>query len=160
VGEGKDRLAMESARTDPDTGGKAEGPPRPSPDAEARRLEEKANALRENVDELVSELDRRRHRAIRTYLRPTLIGVAIAGVAALATLAVLAWRSAGRRSSRTARKTGKKMARVGLALRRAAAHPERVAADPAPSVGKHAATAAISLASLIAGRLIKRHLKA
>jgi hypothetical protein len=151
---------MESARTDPDTGGKAEGPPRPSPDAEARRLEEKANALRENVDELVSELDRRRHRAIRTYLRPTLIGVAIAGVAALATLAVLAWRSAGRRSSRTARKTGKKMARVGLALRRAAAHPERVAADPAPSVGKHAATAAISLASLIAGRLIKRHLKA
>jgi hypothetical protein len=154
VGEGKDRLGIEGTRIDPGTEQTGETPPRLGPEAEARRLEEKADSIRRNVSELVGELDHRRHRAVRRYLRPTLIGVAIAGVAALA---ALIWRSAGRRSYETA--STKKLARVGLALRRAAAHPERVAADPAPSVGKRAATAAISLGSLIAGRLIRRHLR-
>ena len=36
---------------------------------------------------------------------------------------------------------------------------DRLAVDPGPSVGKRAATAAIGLGSLIAGRLIKRHFR-
>ena len=154
MGEGKDRLAIGGAHASPDTARTDKSAPHPEPETEARRLEEKADSIRRSVSELVGELDHRRHRAMRRYVRPTLIGVAIAGVAALATLI---WRSARRRSSRS--RNAEKLTRVGLALRRAAAHPERVAADPAPSVGKRAATAAISLGSMIAGRLIKRHLR-
>lgn len=148
MGEGNHSLANGSVELPPATGERPPTEAASDPATEAERLEQKASAIRENVRELVGELDHRRHRAVRTYLRPVLIGAAIAGVGAL--IAVV-WRSVQRRPSR--------VTRVGLALRRAAEHPERVAASPGPSVGKRAANAGIGLGSLIVARLIKRHLR-
>jgi hypothetical protein len=67
------------------------GSPEGAADSEdqAERLEEKVDAIRDNLGNLVGELDRRRHRA----MKPLMIGVAVMGGLAIAGgIAYLVWR--------------------------------------------------------------------
>jgi hypothetical protein len=92
---------------------------------EVRRLESEIVRSRRRLDAYVDELDRRRHRLLSVSRHPLpAIGVA-AGIAAVAAGAVLLIR---RRSKRVAR-SRRKARSLGDALRRVAAHPERVASE-------------------------------
>jgi hypothetical protein len=69
----------------------------PDPRSRAALLEAEATALRQRVDQLLDELDRRRRRAagglaaVRRYALPALIAVAVVGGG---TLAMVRWRRA------------------------------------------------------------------
>jgi dihydropteroate synthase len=64
-------------------GSTRDGAGKVDPEAEAQRLEQTVDALRDNLDSLVSELDHRRHqlmRRLRRYGTPIAIAVAAIGV--------------------------------------------------------------------------------
>jgi hypothetical protein len=111
----------------------------------ASELEHDADSIRVDLEDLVGELNRRRRRA----RKPLLIGATAAGLAGLGLGAfVYARRRARRRRPRA----------LFAALRRAAAHPERVAPQrQEPSLArKILAAAAASAASVIARRAARR----
>lgn len=115
------------------------------PEKRADQLEQKADAIRDDLDGLVGELDKRAHNAMRRYVKPIAIGAAVlvAGIVSL-----LVWRRVRRRPST--------LDRLGSALRRAAAHPDRVA-KPSPSIAKKIIAAATAAgASVAARRLVGR----
>jgi hypothetical protein len=121
-------------------GGPGTRRPTENPERKAEELDEKAEAIRENLTGLVDELDHRRHELVRRYVKPIGIGLGLVG---LGIVAVLAWRRWGRRPSQAER--------LGAALRlRVAAHPERGGVVPQTSVAKRvlgaAAAAAVSVA--------------
>jgi hypothetical protein len=85
-------------------GVKSDGGPEPrrptdDPEKRADELDEQAEAIRENLTDLVNELDHRRHELVRRYVKPIGIGLGIFG---LGVVAVLAWRRWGRRPSKAA----------------------------------------------------------
>jgi hypothetical protein len=63
---------------------------------QADRLERRADLLRADLGALVDELGARGRRLARALRRPSTIVVAVAGLAAVVTLAALAWRRARR----------------------------------------------------------------
>jgi len=116
-----------------------------SPAEGVNRLEERAGEIRENLSELVDELDHRRHR----LTKPLVVGViALVG---LSLSGVILWRRTRRRPSR--------MEELARALRRIGKHPEDVAQEP--SVGKKIAGAAgVALATVAVRRLAHESLAA
>ena len=119
----------------------------PDPEDEAQRLEEKVEALRDNLGGLVSELDRRRHRLTAAGKRALPYAAGVAGAAALAVTGALIWRRRNRPSGPR---------RLLEALRRISAHPDRVGTNQ-PSVGKKIlAAAGAAAASMLVRRLMDR----
>jgi len=124
-----------------------ENPRTPEPE----RLEHEVDAVRDNIDHIVSELDRRRHDALdwRLQLRKhaVMLGLVAMGLAAAigATIGLSIWRSRRRAGPMS------KARRLRQALSRAIEHPEWVA-RPSPSVGKKAL---FSAASAFAGAAAK-----
>jgi hypothetical protein len=117
------------------------------PEKRADELEQKAGAIRDDLDDLVGELDHRTHDVMRRYVKPIAIGGA---VVAAGLIGFLVWRKYRRRPSG--------VERLGVALRRAVAHPERVA-EPSPSIAKKVvAAAAAAGASMAIRRLVSRAL--
>ena len=109
-----------------------------APDEAVQRLEERAGEIRENLGELVDELDHRRHRATE----PLVVGAV--ALVALSLGGVILWRMTRRRPAR--------MEELARALRRIGEHPADVAQEP--SVGKKiAAAAGATLATLVVRRL-------
>jgi hypothetical protein len=112
------------------------------PDQAAEQLERKVGAIRENLDGLVTEFDHRRHRIARRYVRPVALVLAVAGVGALG---AFVWY-------RASRKPPSRIARMRVALARAMAHPDRVAAPAQPSIANRVAAAAAGAAVSIGVR--------
>jgi len=119
-----------------------------SPRRRSRQLEEEIEALRGDLGELVSELDRRRHELldVRLHLRrhPVAAGVAGASLALVLGGSVAAILSARERQRRPVARAR----RLGRAVSRMIDAPDRVARDP--SVGeKVLAAAGAAAASLL-----------
>ena len=123
-------------------GGQDSRRPSEDPERTVEELDEKAEAIRENLTGLMNELDHRRHELVRRYVKPLGIGLGIVGVGVVA---VLAWRRWGRRKP-------SKTARFVDALGRVAAHPERVGAAPQASVAKRVLGAAAAAVVSVAAR--------
>jgi hypothetical protein len=123
-----------------ESGVKAARDPKQDPNERADDLARRADAIRGDLDHLVGELDQRAHNAMRRYVKPAAIGAAVlaAGIVAL-----LLWRRHRRPPSR--------IERLGLALRRAVAHPDRVA-KPTPSIAKKVIAAAGAAGASMAAR--------
>jgi hypothetical protein len=116
---------------------KVDPAPGDSPAEQAEKLEATVEAARDDLGELVSELDRRRHRA--TKLVPIgAIAVAILGVGGY-----ILWRVLRAKPSR--------LQRLGEALERATTHPESVAKEQ-PNAAKKILVAAASAAAAVAAR--------
>jgi hypothetical protein len=134
------------------TPGNGDGVPKKeeNPEAKAQRLEEQVDAIRDNLDGLVSELDYRRHeimRLLRRYAVPVSIGAAALG---LAVAGGFVWR-------RVRRPPPTRIQRLAAALGRAADHPERVAQQTSPSVARKLILAAgAAAASVVARHLAQR----
>jgi hypothetical protein len=93
-------------------------------------LEERARNIRDNLGELVDELDHRRHRAMKplVFAGAAILGLAVAGAAVGGGVAL--WRR--RQPQRLSRSR-----QIAAAFRRMAEHPDRVAKPPPSySVGK------------------------
>jgi hypothetical protein len=120
-----------------------------SPAREADRLEEQVDAIRGDLGELVSELERRRHRVGKPLV------VAAAATVTLAALAAGALLLRKRRRQRRPRFRARSLA---AALRRSLAHPERVAPkkEGRSIAMKVALSAAASVASVVARRTAQR----
>jgi hypothetical protein len=107
-----------------------------APAEEVNRLEERAGEIRENLSELVDELDHRRHRLTKPLV------VAVIALVGLSLGGVILWRKTRRRPSR--------MEELARALRRIAKPPEDVTHEP--SVGKKIAGVAGAALALVAVR--------
>ncbi|HVZ72969.1 MAG TPA: hypothetical protein VHJ20_11385 [Polyangia bacterium] len=108
------------------------------------KMETKVEEARRELTVVVDELGRRRRR-----MQTPIVAAAAVGTAALVTVGVIAWR-------RHRRKTRPRFASLTRALRRAAAHPERVA-EGGPSIGKKVLMSAAATAASFAVRaLIQR----
>ncbi|MEA2697576.1 MAG: hypothetical protein QOI66_1847 [Myxococcales bacterium] len=145
---------MDGAESTPVDGGGEPKKEQENPEAEAQRLEEQVDAIRDNLDGLVSELDHRRHefmRKVRRYAVPVAIGAAAVG---LAVAGGVVWR-------RVRRPTPTRIQRLGAALGRAVDHPERVARQQtSPTVARKLILAAGAAAvSVVARRLAQRWLE-
>jgi hypothetical protein len=125
-----------------------------SPRAVAEELGSEVAGVREELDTLLSELDRRRHEAldVRLQLRRHAVGAGVTTIALLATAAGSVWLTRWRRQRR-ARLTAK-AGRFYHALSRMTEHPERVAAEPT-IVEKIAATAASAAVAYLAKKLLE-----
>jgi hypothetical protein len=131
-----------------------EAPDRPSRIApeDVKRLESEIERSRRRLDAYVDELDRRRHRllSVRRHPLPAL-GFA-AGAAAIVAGAVWLGR---RRSTRTAR-SRRKARSLRDALRRVAAHPERVASEGKSPWSRALVAAAPVVAKFLADAALRR----
>ena len=128
----------------------------PSPEAQAQGVANEMVAIRGRLDDLVGELDHRRHDAfdVKRQLRQHWGVVLLLGAAAVGVVAGAAALRA-RRDRRVAAALAKARGLRG-ALGRIFDHPERVA-QPAPSVPrKVAAAGGGTLASVLARRLAQR----
>jgi hypothetical protein len=111
------------------------------------RLEHEIERDRVDMGAAANELARRGRRFANPRTNPffyTTLVVVLANVAAL-----FVWRFRARR------RPSARAAKLGMAIRRARLHPERIA-TPAPSVGRRVAGAALSAA---AGIAVKRALR-
>jgi hypothetical protein len=133
-------------------GGRVDGAARrhaDSPRETVRQLDAQITMLRDELGELVGELDRRRHAAldVKTQLRRHAREVALTGVALAGATAGFVWLGAWRRRRR--QRLGARVGRLQHALGRMMARPERVAAEPTvtmrilTAVGSAAAAAVI-----------------
>jgi len=120
-----------------------------APRATVRQLEAQITALREELGELVAELDRRRHEAldvklqVRRHAREiTLTGVALVGAAA-GFVSFNVWRS------RRRQRFGAREGRFQQAMSRMIERPERVAAEPTVTMKIITAAANAAAATLI-----------
>ena len=131
-----------------------------SPENEVDSLEREVDRIRNNIGELVRELNHRRHEAFDLKLqfrehagRLVLVGVAVATLIA-GTIALAAARIRRRRSIRT------RVSRLRDALRRIAAHPERVAERQPNVPRKLLAAGGTAIAAAVGKRLAKRFVSA
>ena len=127
-----------------------------SPENEVDSLEHEVDRIRNNIGELVRELNHRRHEALDLRLqfrehagRLVLVGVAVAALIA-GTIALSVARIRRRRSIKT------RVTRLRDALRRIAAHPERVAERQPNVPRKVLAAGGSAIASALGKKLAKR----
>ena len=123
---------------------------------QVERLEHDVDRIRAHIGELIRELDHRRHDAfdLRFQLRHNARRVVLIGAALLGMVAGgIALAVARRRRRRSIRS---RVVRLRTALRRIAAHPERVG-EPQPKVGRKVlAAGGAAIASALGKRLAKR----
>jgi hypothetical protein len=126
-----------------------------SPRAVVEELGSEVAGVREELDTLLSELDRRRHDALdmRLQLRRHAVGTGLTAFALLATATGSVWLTHWRRGRR-ARLTAK-AGRFYHALSRMTEHPERVAAEPTIPA-KIVTTAASAAVAALAKKLLER----
>jgi hypothetical protein len=117
-------------------------PGKDSAQDEAERLKHRTDVLREDLDEIVGELDRRRHRLTR-QLQP--VGLVAAGVVVAGGLGLALW-------ARHRRRVHPKLAPYAKAMRRLRAHPDRVAKESPSVPNKVAAAVLTTLASMAVRR--------
>jgi len=128
-----------------------------------RELDEEITQVRDRLDALVVELDRRRHRMTNVrrlvgHNARTVAAVGVLTVAALAVAPVVLART--RRRQRTwSRKTvrlGEKTSRLGHALARVVHDPDRLAPPPQPPIfgPKTLFAIGLSLAQIVLPRLL------
>ena len=130
-----------------------EGSPRV--DSTTQTLGGEIALVRYELDELLAELDRRRHELfdVRAQLRRHALGATLTGIAFLGTVSVGVWLGVlrQRRRSRLTARAG----RLRHALARMTEHPERVAAEPTIP-GKIVAAAASAAAAALVKKLLER----
>jgi hypothetical protein len=117
------------------------------PAAEAERLEERVEAIRDNLGGLVSELDRRRQRLTAAGKRALPYAAGVAGAIGLAVTGALIWRRLNRPW---------RAGRLLAALRRISAHPDRIGKSQPSVMRTILAAAGAAGASLLVRRLIER----
>jgi hypothetical protein len=125
-------------------------------DNDPAELEREVEDIRDNIDGIVSELDRRRHELFdwRMQLRKHALLFAAVGAGCLLGLGLTITLGVVRR--RRERRFWVRAGRLREALSRVIAHPELVS-QPQPGVGKKALTAAASAgASILAKTLAQR----
>jgi hypothetical protein len=116
--------------------------PEASAATKTERLEDKVEAIRDDLGDLVGELDRRRHRAVK----PLVVGTA--AIFALGIGGYVVWRLTRSRPSR--------LSRAARALRRATDHPERVATQLPNGAQKIIAAATSAVVAALARRATER----
>jgi len=117
---GQEPNGIDEGRTGGDSPAEGGG----DPEETVRRLEDRAQAIRGNLDVLVDEVERRGSR----LLRPMVLGTGAAALLVLVVGGAVVWRG-HRRRSRPSR-----LREVTRALRRMIEHPERVGeVQPSPS---------------------------
>jgi hypothetical protein len=120
------------------------------------RIEEEISGLRDEIGDLVGELDRRRREAldIRLQLRRHPVAVSVAGLAvALVLGGTVAALVQNARRKRQARYKARQIAR---ALGRLVQHPERVARGEPPAGEKILAAAGAAAATLLVRKALER----
>jgi hypothetical protein len=115
--------------------------PEASAATKTERLEDKVEAIRDDLGDLVGELDRRRHRAVKPL-------VVSASIVALGIGGYVVWRLTHSRPSR--------LSRAARALRRATDHPERVATQPPNGAKKIIVAATSAIVAALARRVTER----
>jgi hypothetical protein len=133
-------------------GGRADGAARrqaDSPRDTVRQLDAQITALRDELGELVAELDRRRHAAldVKTQVRRHAREVALTGAALVGAAAGFVWLGAWRRRRR--QRFGARVGRLQHALGRMMDRPERVAAYPTVTMKILTAVASAAAAAVI-----------
>jgi hypothetical protein len=122
----------------------------------ADALEDDVDRIRHNIGEMIRELDHRRRAAfdLRLQFREHTARLVLVGAAVLAVCAgVIALAVSRRRGRRTLRA---RAGRLGHALRRVLAHPEKLG-EGRPSIPRKAAAAGGSaMASVLGKRLAQR----
>jgi hypothetical protein len=137
--------------THPDEAARAEAP---------AELEHEVEEIRENMTEIVGELDRRRHEVfdLGSQLRKNAVPLAVAGLGLVFIAAGATTLSVRRKRQRN--RPLAKARRFGEALSRMIEHPELVA-QPRPTIGRKALGAVVgavagSLAKTLTERLTSR----
>jgi hypothetical protein len=130
--------------------------------ARVRELGEEITHVRNGLDALVVELDRRRHlvtnlkRQLRRYAGTIAVGAVV--VVALAVTPIVLSRSRSRRQRVLARRSAdlsRKARRLGQALGRIAHDPDRLAPPPPRTLGTNTLVAiALTVAQVLAQRLL------
>jgi hypothetical protein len=135
-------------------GDRTDGAARRAHDAESpretvRQLDAQITMLRDELGELVAELDRRRHAAldVKTQVRRHAREVALTGVALVGVAAGFVWLGAWRRQRR--QRFGARVGRLQHAVSRMIARPERVAAEPTVTMKILTAVASAAAATVI-----------
>ena len=112
---------------------------------EPEKLEREVEDIRENIDDIVTELDRRGHELLdwRSQVQKHKLLLLAVGASCLVGLSLTMTVAAAKR--RRQNRFFAKAARLRKALARMIEHPELVA-QPQPGIGKRALTAAVSAA--------------
>jgi hypothetical protein len=126
-----------------------------TPRARAERLGSEIAVVRDELDRLVAELDRRRHSAfdVREHVGRHALGLTLTGLALAATAAGGVWLN-GWRQSRRARLPAQ-AGRLQHAIARMTEHPERVAAEPTMA-GRIVTAAASAAVAALVKKLLER----
>ena len=126
-----------------------------APRARAETLGSEIAVVRNELDRLVAELDRRRHSAfdVRRQLGRHAFGLTLTGLALATTAAGAVWLKV-RRQSRRARLPAQ-AGRLGHAIARITEHPERVAAEPTMA-GRIVTAAASAAVAALVKKLLER----
>ena len=126
-----------------------------APRAAVESLGSEIAGVREELDTLLGELDRRRHEALDVplQLRRHALGTSLTIVALVATAAGSVWLTLWRRHRR--QRPGAQAGRFRHALARMTEHPERVATDSSV-VGKIATAAANAAVAVLVKKVLER----
>jgi hypothetical protein len=121
----------------------------PSPRATAETLGGEIATVRDELDALLAELDRRRHELldVRLQVRRHALGAALTTVALVGTAAGFVWLGMWRRRER--RRLPAQAGRLRQAMARMIEQPERVAAEPTMAGKIVTAAASAAVASLV-----------
>ena len=126
-----------------------------TPREAAEELGNEIVVVREELDTLLGELDRRRHEALDVplQLRRHAFGASLTVLALVATAAGSVWLTLWRRRRRE--RFGAQASRFRQALSRMTEHPERVAAEPTVAV-KIATAAANAAVAILVKKVLER----
>jgi hypothetical protein len=128
--------------------------PNPAPRAAAEALGGEIAVVREELDTLLGELDRRRHEALDVPLqvRRHALGASLTLLALVITAAGSVWLTVWHR--RRTERLGARAGRLRQAISRMTEHPERVAAEPT-TTGKIALAAANAAVATLVKKLLE-----
>jgi hypothetical protein len=120
-----------------------------APRSAAEELGTQIALVRQELDSLLGELDRRRHEVLDVplQLRRHVFGASLTVLAFFATAAGSVWLTARRRRQR--QRLGMRVGRFHQALARMTEHPERVAAEPTIPAKIATAAANAAVAALV-----------